>query len=87
MDVTLKVSGKPVAQGQMPAAMSLHFTGGNESFDIASDEGSPVSFDYFDQTPFKFNGTIGATKIAYLKKIKDHQSETQLNRTNINNQP
>jgi arylsulfatase len=57
-----------VAQGQVPAAMSLHFTGGNESFDIGSDEGSPVSLDYFDQAPFKFNGTIGATEIRYLKK-------------------
>ena len=67
MDVTLKVNGAAVAQGQVPAAMSLHFTS-NATFDIGSDQDSPVSLDYFDQAPFAFNGTIGTTKIAYLKK-------------------
>jgi arylsulfatase len=27
-----------------------------------------VSLDYYDQAPFPFNGTIGTTKISYLKK-------------------
>ncbi len=67
MDVTLKVNGEVVAQGQVPAAMSLHFTS-NATFDIGTDLDSPVSLDYFDQAPFAFNGTIGTTKIAYLKK-------------------
>ena len=68
MDVTLKVNGNAVAQGRVPAAMSLHFTGGNETFDLGSDLGSSVSLDYFDQAPFAFNGTIGTTTIKYLKK-------------------
>jgi arylsulfatase A-like enzyme len=68
MNVTLKVNGKTVARGTVPAAMSLHFTGGNETFDIGADLGSPVSPDYFDKAPFAFNGTIGATRITYLKK-------------------
>ena len=67
MDVALKVNGKEVAQGQVPAAMSLHFTS-NATFDIGTDLDSPVSLDYFDQAPFAFNGTIGATTIKYLKK-------------------
>ncbi len=67
MDVTLKVNGKEVAQGRVPAAMSLHFTS-NATFDIGTDLDSPVSLDYFDQAPFAFNGTIGATMIKYLKK-------------------
>ncbi|MCF7962053.1 MAG: sulfatase-like hydrolase/transferase [Pirellula sp.] len=67
MDVSLKVNGKEVSQGQVPAAMSLHFTS-NATFDIGTDLDSPVSLDYFDQAPFAFNGTIGATKIKYLKK-------------------
>ena len=67
MDVSLKVNGKEVAQGQVPAAMSLHFTS-NATFDIGTDLDSPVSLDYFDQAPFAFNGTIGATTIKYLKK-------------------
>ena len=67
MDVSLKVNGKEVAQGQVPAAMSLHFTS-NATFDIGTDLDSPVSLDYFDQAPFAFNGTIGTTTIKYLKK-------------------
>ena len=67
LDVTLKVNGKDVAQGRVPAAMSLHFTS-NATFDIGVDLDSPVSLDYFDQAPFKFNGTIGTTTIKYLKK-------------------
>jgi arylsulfatase len=67
MDVALKVNGKEVAQGQVPAAMSLHFTS-NATFDLGCDLDSPVSLDYFDEAPFKFNGTIGTTTIKYLKK-------------------
>ena len=29
---------------------------------------SPVSLDYYDQAPFAWNGTIGTTKVTYLKK-------------------
>jgi arylsulfatase len=68
MDVTLKINGTAVAQGRVPAAMSLHFSGGNETFDIGSDQGSPVSLDYYDQAPFNFTGEIGATTIQYTKK-------------------
>ena len=67
MDVTLRVNGKVVGQGQVPAAMSLHFTS-NATFDIGSDTDSPVSLDYFDQAPFAWNGSIGTTKVTYLKK-------------------
>jgi arylsulfatase len=67
MDVTLKVNGSVVAQKQIPNAMSLHFTGGNETFDIGEDKSSPVSLEYYDLAPFKFNGTIGKTEIKYLK--------------------
>jgi arylsulfatase len=67
MDVTLRVEGEVVAQGRVPAAMSLHFTS-NATFDLGSDQDSPVSLDYYDQAPFAFNGTMGTTKIAYLKK-------------------
>jgi arylsulfatase len=67
MDIRLKVNGEEVAQGRVPAAMSLHFTS-NATFDIGTDLDSPVSLDYFDQAPFKFNGKIGATKIKYLNK-------------------
>ena len=67
MDVALRVNGEVVGQAQVPAAMSLHFTS-NATFDIGTDLDSPVSLDYYDQAPFAFNGSIGTTKITYLKK-------------------
>jgi arylsulfatase len=67
MDVTLRVNGDVVGQGQVPRAMSLHFTS-NATFDIGIDLDSPVSLDYYDQAPFAFNGDIGTTKIVYLKQ-------------------
>lgn len=66
MDITLKVNDAAVAKGQVPAAMSLHFTS-NATFDIGSDQDSPVSLDYYDLAPFEFNGAIGTTTIKYLK--------------------
>jgi hypothetical protein len=48
--------------------MSLHFTS-NATFDIGSDQDSPVSLDYYDQAPFAFNGTIGTTKIREVSEI------------------
>jgi len=67
MDVTLKVNGKTAAEGRVPITAPLSFTA-QDCLDIGSDLGSPVSLDYFDAAPFKFNGTIGTTKIAYPKK-------------------
>ena len=67
IDVTMKVNGKIVAQGQVPVSVASFWTN-NDGFDIGSDLGSPVSADYFDQAPFYFNGSIVTTKIAYPKK-------------------
>ena len=67
MDVTMKVNGKIVAEGQVPVTAATHF-GTNDCLDLGSDLGSPVSLDYFDLAPFKFNGTIGTTKIYYPVK-------------------
>ena len=66
MDITLRVNGEVVGQGNVPAAMSLHFTS-NATFDIGTDLDSPVSLDYYDQAPFAFNGEIGKTVITYAK--------------------
>jgi arylsulfatase len=38
----------------------------NDSFDIGMDGGSPVSIDYFDAAPFKFNGKVERTTVKYL---------------------
>jgi arylsulfatase A-like enzyme len=66
MNITLRINGEVVGQGNVPAAMSLHF-GSNATFDIGTDLDSPVSLDYYDLAPFSFNGTIGKTEIKYLK--------------------
>lgn len=58
LDITMKANGKVIAQGQVLAGISLHFTS-NDCFDIGRDQASPISPAYFDQAPFDFNGTIG----------------------------
>lgn len=65
--ITLKVNGKEVATGKVPITAPMAFTA-NDCLDLGSDLGSPVSLDYFDKAPFKFNGTLGTTKIVYPKK-------------------
>jgi hypothetical protein len=67
MDITLRVNGTVVGRGRVPAAMSLHLTS-NATFDIGTDNDSPVSLDYYNQAPFAFNGSIGKTTIKYLGK-------------------
>ncbi len=67
MDITIKANGTVIGQGQVPLTAGYHFTS-NDCLDLGSDLGSPVSLAYYDQAPFAFNGTIGATTIAYPKK-------------------
>lgn len=56
-DVTIAVDGAGpmrVAVGRtVPAAFSA-----NETLDVGTDLGSPVSFDYFDCAPFPFSGKV-----------------------------
>jgi len=35
----------------------------SETFDVGVDLGSPVSRDYFDRAPFKFDGKISQLKV------------------------
>lgn len=65
LDVTIRANGKEVAAGKVPISITLGFTV-YDALDFGSDLGSPVSNDYYDQAPFKFNGTIGTTTIKYL---------------------
>ena len=50
----------------VPAAFTA-----SESFDVGVDLGSPVSLDYFDRRPFRFNG-----------KIEKVEVKAQMNRSN-----
>ena len=55
LDVTLMVNGKEVAKGRVPVTAAVAFTA-NDALDFGSDLGSPVSLDYYDKAPFRFNG-------------------------------
>lgn len=64
--ITIKVNGQEVATGKVPRTAPMAFTA-NDCLDFGSDLGSPVSLDYFDQAPFKFNGTFGTSTVKYIK--------------------
>jgi hypothetical protein len=65
LNITMKVNGEVVATGQVPISAPLLFTG-NDCLDIGIAHGSPVSLDYFDKMPFKFNGTIEQVNVKYV---------------------
>jgi arylsulfatase len=56
-DVILKVDGKEVAKGTVKRTVPAAFTA-SETLDIGVDLGSPVSLEYADRAPFKFDGKI-----------------------------
>jgi arylsulfatase len=62
VDIVLSVDGQEVARTlakiTVPAAFSA-----SETFDVGVDLGSPVSRDYFERRPFKFDGKIGKVNV------------------------
>ncbi|MGB2608743.1 MAG: arylsulfatase [Isosphaeraceae bacterium] len=66
LNVTMKVNGKLIAEGRVPVSAPLLFTA-NDCLDIGTDLGSPVSLDYYNKAPFKFNGTIEKVHVKYAK--------------------
>ena len=65
LNITMKVNGEVVATGQVPVSAPLLFTA-NDCLDIGIVHGSPVSLDYYDKVPFKFNGTIEQVRVEYV---------------------
>ncbi len=61
-EVVLSVDGKEVARATVNRTVPAAFTA-SESFDVGIDLGSPVSLDYFDRRPFKFDGRITAVNV------------------------
>jgi hypothetical protein len=70
LKVTMKVNGKVVAEGTVPISAPLGFTA-NDCLDIGIALGSPVSLDYCDKAPFKFNGTIDQVRVVYVTAKKE----------------
>ena len=54
---TLFVDGKSVAEARIPQTIQVRFSL-DETFDVASDTGTPVVEDYADKMPFAFTGTL-----------------------------
>jgi arylsulfatase len=70
LNITMKVNGDVVATGQVPISAPLLFTA-NDCLDIGIALGSPVSLDYYDKMPFKFNGTIEQLRVEYVTAKKE----------------
>jgi hypothetical protein len=71
----MKVNGEVAATGQVPISAPLIFTA-NDCLDIGIALGSPVSLDYYDKVPFKFNGTIEQVDVEYMKGKKEWSRES-----------
>jgi len=66
LKVVLKVNGREVASGVVPVSAPLIFTA-NDCLDFGVDLGSPVGIEYYDDAPFKFNGTIKQAHVEYIR--------------------
>ena len=64
LDVIIQVGQDVLAKGRVPVSAPLLFTA-NDCFDIGVCLGSPVSLDYYDKAPFRFNGHIDRVHVAY----------------------
>jgi arylsulfatase A-like enzyme len=69
LNITMRVNGDVFATGQVPISAPLLFTA-NDCLDIGIVHGSPVSLDYYDKVPFKFNGTIDQVHVEYVTAKK-----------------
>ncbi len=56
-EVVIKMDGEEVARTTVKRTVPAAFTA-SETFDVGIDLGSPVSLDYFDRRPFRFEGKI-----------------------------
>ena len=65
LKIVMKVNGKEAASGVVPVSAPLLFTA-NDCLDFGVDLGSPVSVEYYDEAPFKFNGKIEQAQVKYL---------------------
>ena len=67
IDIVIKVNDEEVASGRVPMSKPSVFSF-NDGFDIGIDLGSPVSDDYYDKAPFKFDGQIHSLRAEYVEE-------------------
>jgi arylsulfatase A-like enzyme len=60
--VAISVDGKEAFKVDVKRTVAGAFSA-SETLDVGMDLGSPVSFDYFDQRPFPFDGKIGKVEV------------------------
>jgi arylsulfatase len=63
--VTIKVDGKEIAKGEVKRTVPAAFSA-NETFDVGTDLGSPVSLRYHQKASFEFKGKINRVKVDLL---------------------
>ena len=68
LKVSLKVNGSEVAEGTVPISAAILFTA-NDCLDIGIALGSPVSLDYCEKAPFKFNGKVENMHVKYATAL------------------
>jgi len=56
-----------IAEGRVPISAPPAFIA-NDCLDIGIVVGSPVSLDYSDKAPFKFNGAIEQVQVKYVPR-------------------
>ena len=61
-DVVLSIDGQEVARVTVLRTVPAAFTA-SETFNVGVDLGSPVSLDYFDRRPFRFDGKIDRIEV------------------------
>jgi len=64
------INGEEAAKGMVQRTIPMVFTA-SETFDVGMDTGSPVADDYFDNAPFKFEGSL---KRIYFKNLNTERS-------------
>jgi len=66
LSIKCTLNGNPLIEGIVPRPAALIFTA-NDCLDVGQALGSPVSMEYRERAPFKFNGTIHTMNVDYLK--------------------
>jgi hypothetical protein len=61
-EVIVEADGREALRLSVPRTVPGAFTA-SESFDVGVDLGSPVSLDYFDKAPFRFEGSIRSVRV------------------------
>ena len=69
---TARRSAGPLWRGPCPAAFTA-----SETFDVGVDLGSPVSLDYFDRRPFRFNGEIERVDVEVFAGVERPEPESE----------